>query len=59
MRAPAFHCWRAVEHVIGVVKASTARSAQDPFPTELFDETGEQLKVGQEYGATTGRPRRC
>ncbi|MBS1370197.1 MAG: adenylosuccinate synthase [Lentisphaeria bacterium] len=44
----------------GVIKAYTTRVGEGPFPTELFDENGEILrKVGHEYGATTGRPRRC
>ena len=46
--------------VIGVAKAYMTRVGDGPFPTELFDETGETLRrVGNEYGATTGRPRRC
>lgn len=46
--------------VIGIVKAYCTRVGSGPFPTELFDETGELLrKQGNEYGATTGRPRRC
>ncbi len=46
--------------VIGVTKAYTSRVGDGPFPTELFDETGETLRrVGNEYGNTTGRPRRC
>jgi adenylosuccinate synthase len=46
--------------VIGVVKAYTTRVGNGPFPTELHDEMGEQLRrVGAEFGATTGRPRRC
>ncbi|MBD3224243.1 MAG: adenylosuccinate synthase [Caldithrix sp.] len=45
---------------IGVVKAYTTRVGEGPFPTELHDTTGEQLrKNGHEFGATTGRPRRC
>ena len=45
---------------VGVTKAYTTRVGDGPFPTELFDETGETLRrVGNEYGATTGRPRRC
>ncbi|MBN2710656.1 MAG: adenylosuccinate synthase [Calditrichaceae bacterium] len=45
---------------IGIVKAYTTRVGEGPFPTELFDETGERLrKNGNEFGATTGRPRRC
>jgi adenylosuccinate synthase len=46
--------------VIGIFKAYCTRVGSGPFPTELFDETGEQLrKIGHEFGATTGRPRRC
>jgi adenylosuccinate synthase len=46
--------------VIGVTKAYCTRVGGGPFPTELLDETGEQLrKIGNEFGATTGRPRRC
>ncbi len=46
--------------VIGVTKAYCTRVGGGPFPTELLDETGEELrKVGNEFGATTGRPRRC
>jgi len=46
--------------VLGIVKAYTTRVGEGPFPTELLDEDGEALrKVGDEYGATTGRPRRC
>ena len=46
--------------VIGIVKAYTTRVGSGPFPTELFDESGEFLRVtGHEYGTTTGRPRRC
>ncbi len=46
--------------VVGIVKAYTTRVGFGPFPTELVDETGEKLrKIGAEYGATTGRPRRC
>lgn len=46
--------------VIGIVKAYCTRVGSGPFPTELFDATGEQLrKQGNEFGATTGRPRRC
>ncbi len=45
--------------MIGVSKAYTTRVGAGPFPTELLDEAGEHLrKVGQEYGTTTGRPRR-
>lgn len=50
----------AVNRVIGVVKAYTTRVGNGPFPTELENETGELLrKQGAEFGATTGRPRRC
>ena len=46
--------------VIGVAKAYSTRVGDGPMPTELLDETGETLRrVGNEYGATTGRPRRC
>lgn len=46
--------------VIGIVKAYCTRVGSGPFPTELFDQTGEQLRAqGNEFGATTGRPRRC
>ncbi|RAJ04220.1 adenylosuccinate synthetase [Chitinophaga skermanii] len=49
-----------IKDVIGVTKAYCTRVGSGPFPTELFDETGEELrKVGHEFGATTGRPRRC
>jgi adenylosuccinate synthase len=51
---------RAVTAVIGVVKAYVTAVGAGPLPTELTDETGDRLRqVGQEYGATTGRPRRC
>jgi len=46
--------------IIGITKAYTTRVGSGPFPTELFDEDGEELrKVGHEFGATTGRSRRC
>ena len=46
--------------VIGIVKAYTTRVGAGPFPTELFDESGEFLRAtGFEFGTTTGRPRRC
>ncbi len=46
--------------VFGIFKAYCTRVGSGPFPTELFDETGERLqKAGNEFGATTGRPRRC
>lgn len=51
---------RALENVIGVTKAYTTRVGDGPFPTELFDKTGERIReAGHEYGSTTGRPRRC
>ncbi len=50
----------AIDHVIGIVKVYTTRVGNGPFPTELNDATGERLRsVGGEFGATTGRPRRC
>ena len=49
-----------INEVIGVSKAYCTRVGSGPFPTELFDETGEDLRrIGAEFGATTGRPRRC
>ncbi|MFH1715456.1 MAG: adenylosuccinate synthase [Elusimicrobiota bacterium] len=49
-----------IDAVLGIVKAYTTRVGEGPFPTELFDEVGKYLrKVGKEFGATTGRPRRC
>ena len=51
---------RLVEQVIGVSKAYATAVGGGPFPTELFDEDGERLRqIGDEYGATTRRPRRC
>jgi adenylosuccinate synthase len=51
---------RHIDEVLGVIKAYTTRVGDGPFPTELFDSTGERLQsVGQEVGATTGRRRRC
>ena len=51
---------RDIDYVLGIVKAYTTRVGAGPFPTELFDEMGEHLgRVGAEFGATTGRPRRC
>ena len=50
----------AINRVIGIVKAYCTRVGGGPFPSELFDEDGENLgRIGQEFGATTGRPRRC
>lgn len=49
-----------IRDVIGVTKAYCTRVGSGPFPTELHDEVGEKLRsVGNEFGATTGRPRRC
>ncbi|MGE5399224.1 MAG: adenylosuccinate synthase [Ignavibacteriales bacterium] len=49
-----------IDSVVGIVKAYTTRVGNGPFPTELLDEDGERLrKIGAEFGATTGRPRRC
>lgn len=51
---------RGIDYVLGIVKAYTTRVGAGPFPTELFDDMGKHLaKVGAEFGATTGRPRRC
>ncbi len=51
---------RNLDYILGIVKAYTTRVGAGPFPTELFDEMGEHLgSVGAEFGATTGRPRRC
>jgi len=51
---------RHIGRVVGVVKAYTTRVGEGPFPTELVDETGQALgREGNEFGATTGRPRRC
>lgn len=49
-----------IDHVIGVCKAYTTRVGEGPFPTEDFDADGKKMaEVGHEFGATTGRPRRC
>lgn len=49
-----------ISRVIGVAKAYVTRVGEGPFPTELFDESGDWLRAqGHEYGVTTGRPRRC
>jgi len=49
-----------LDYILGIVKAYTTRVGAGPFPTELFDATGRHLgTVGAEFGATTGRPRRC
>ena len=50
----------AIDRIIGIVKAYSTRVGNGPFPTELDDATGERLRAeGHEFGATTGRPRRC
>ena len=50
----------SITHVMGITKAYCTRVGNGPFPTELHDETGETIrKIGSEFGATTGRPRRC
>lgn len=49
-----------LHHILGIVKAYTTRVGSGPFPTELYDETGEYIQQkGAEFGATTGRKRRC
>ena len=51
---------RSIGEVFGIFKAYCTRVGSGPFPTELFGEEGEELrKLGNEFGATTGRPRRC
>ncbi len=51
---------RNLDYILGIVKAYTTRVGAGPFPTELFDDHGQHLaRVGAEFGATTGRPRRC
>jgi adenylosuccinate synthase len=50
----------SIQEVFGIFKAYTTRVGSGPFPTELFDDDGETMgRVGNEFGATTGRPRRC
>jgi len=50
----------SIKDVFGIFKAYTTRVGSGPFPTELFDENGETMsRVGHEFGATTGRARRC
>ena len=50
----------AIDYVLGITKAYTTRVGSGPFPTELFDEVGAGIaERGAEFGATTGRPRRC
>lgn len=49
-----------LDYILGIAKAYTTRVGSGPFPTELFDQVGSHLsKQGKEFGATTGRPRRC
>ena len=51
---------KEIQHVIGIVKAYTTRVGRGPFPSELFDDIGDAIqKKGAEFGATTGRKRRC
>jgi adenylosuccinate synthase len=51
---------RNLDYILGIAKAYTTRVGAGPFPTELFDAMGEHLaKQGNEFGSTTGRPRRC
>ena len=51
---------RYLDYVLGITKAYATRVGSGPFPTELFDDTGRRLaERGHEFGATTGRPRRC
>jgi len=51
---------RHLDYILGITKAYTTRVGSGPFPTELFDEMGDHLaRRGHEFGATTGRPRRC
>ena len=51
---------RSIGEVYGIFKAYCTRVGSGPFPTELFDETGDKLrKLGFEFGSVTGRPRRC
>ncbi len=51
---------KKIDRIIGVLKAYTTRVGEGPFPTELKDDVGETLRsIGAEFGATTGRPRRC
>jgi adenylosuccinate synthase len=50
----------SIDYVLGITKAYTTRVGGGPFPTELFDHSGEHMaRMGDEFGATTGRPRRC
>lgn len=50
----------SIDYTLGICKAYTTRVGEGPFPTELSDKTGDMIRqIGGEYGATTGRPRRC
>ncbi|RKX24060.1 MAG: adenylosuccinate synthase, partial [Candidatus Zixiibacteriota bacterium] len=51
---------KMIDEVVGIIKAYTTRVGAGPFPTELVDDVGEKIReLGDEYGATTARPRRC
>lgn len=51
---------KPVDQIVGVFKSYYTRVGEGPFPTELLDETGEKIRIqGNEFGSTTGRPRRC
>ena len=51
---------RSIKNVFGIFKAYTTRVGSGPFPTELFDDFGKKMsKIGNEFGSTTGRSRRC
>lgn len=51
---------KKINEIIGIMKAYTTRVGEGPFPTELTDDLGEKIRtIGGEFGATTGRPRRC
>ncbi len=53
-------CPKYIDSVVGVMKAYTTRVGEGPFPTELTSKQGDKIRdIGKEYGATTGRPRRC
>ncbi len=52
--------YKTINKIIGIAKAYTTRVGSGPFPTELFDSTGDKIREqGGEFGSTTGRPRRC